>query len=152
MKLIPENKRYTIVLALFVIGASLFLVEKLPENYEPVATTAEGRPIIERDGKTLLWAGKDTSSFKEKWFDMTDSPINPERFDHGSGADFIPSIEKPVFISKDDPRWAEYTEKTNQIIIGVVVDGEARAYPRSIMNQHEIVNDSFGNAHMTVAY
>ena len=38
------------------------------------------------------------------------------------------------------------------IVIGLVVDGEARAYPLHIMEQHELVNDVLGGERVSLAY
>ncbi len=60
----------------------------------------------------------------------------------------IPAIDQPHFVkavkadflSDDDP------------ILGVVINGEARAYPVRIMDYHEIVNDYFGDQAVAVTY
>jgi len=41
------------------------------------------RPIVERDGHRLLWARGDSEADEAEWFDVTDSRINPERFQYG---------------------------------------------------------------------
>jgi hypothetical protein len=40
----------------------------------------------------------------------------------------------------------------DDIVIGVVVNGKAKAYPYNIMNLHEIVNDTVGEVNVTVIY
>jgi hypothetical protein len=152
MKLIPEDRRYAAVLCVIIIGASLFLASRLPERHEVTRTTNSGRPIVDEDGKTLLWAGKDPATMLDRWWDMTDSPINPEDFDHGMGADSIASIDDPIFAPRDDSRWHERANSDHMKVIGVVVDGEPRAYPVPLMSRHELVNDSYGDTHLAVAY
>jgi hypothetical protein len=66
--------------------------------------------------------------------------------------DRIPSIDAPAFAKRDDPEYAQVRYSGATLVIGVEVDGEARAYPISVMNGHELVNDTFGDAHLTVAW
>jgi hypothetical protein len=152
MKLMPQNRTYSAVLCIIIIGASLFFASRIPERIEPTATTNSGRPIIEEDGKTLLWAGKDRRTMLDKWWDMTDSLINPEDLDHGLGADQIASIDEPIFAERDDPRWHERANSDHMMVIGVEIDGEPRAYPVPLLSRHELVNDSYGDTHLAVAY
>ena len=37
-------------------------------------------------------------------------------------------------------------------VVGVELDGEARAYPLSVLNWHEVVNDTLGGSPITIAY
>jgi hypothetical protein len=59
--------------------------------------------------------------------------------------DGIPSIDEPEF---DDGENVE----PNDPVFGVVIDGEARAYPQDILAQHEIVNDTVGGKNVAVTY
>ncbi|MGK7926023.1 MAG: DUF3179 domain-containing protein [Spirulina sp.] len=65
----------------------------------------------------------------------------------GPPKDGIPSIDNPKFdTAKTTPFDA------NETVIGVVINGEAKAYPFGIMNWHEIVNDTVGGKNITVSY
>jgi len=152
LKTLPDDRRYAVVLCLIIIGAALFFASRVPRPEEPTRTTRAGRPIIEQDGKTLLWAGQHPDSEETRWWDMTDSPINPDDLGNGLGADKIASIDEPVFAHRDDSRWHPRANPDELPVIGVVVDGEARAYPTPLMSRHELVNDAFGDAFLTVAY
>jgi hypothetical protein len=66
----------------------------------------------------------------------------------GQVKDGIPSIDNPVFIDADNSGAPDDRET----VIGVVIDGEARAYPYDILNWHEIVNDVFNGIHFSVTY
>jgi hypothetical protein len=63
----------------------------------------------------------------------------------GPPKDGIPSIDDPrlVDISK-----SEFSQ--DELIIGVYLNGEARAYPYGILNWHEIINDKIGDLPITV--
>jgi len=115
------------------------------------------------DGKTLLWAGGAARGDKAEWFDITDAPIPPAKLQFGIGKDRIRSIDDPLFVSPDDARLSELPPshyrreerpKTNDeiMVIGYVVDGEARAYPTALLDQHELVNDRVGGKPVTVGW
>ena len=165
--ILPANKGYALLLCCVIVGAAVYVPKGLKEyqvlsEYEEAKrlvprgdgkTTLQGRPIVEKDDKTLVWALGDPRSDSAMWFDMTEASIDPRKFDHGLGADAIPSIDKPAFMSKGDPEFDEKDEDdSSQKVIGVFAEGEARAYPISIMNRHELVNDAFGDTHLTVAW
>jgi hypothetical protein len=98
------------------------------------------RPIVEENGRTLLWA-REGEDGEVEWFDMTASLIDPRRFQFGIGKDTIPSVDAPVFVSFDDPRVAEAGITRETPVLGIVIDGVARAYPVDLMSMHEVVND-----------
>ncbi len=110
-------------------------MEQIPNRHD--------RPIVEEGGRTLLWANEDESGATE-WFDMTGSEIDPATFQFGIGKDEIASIDEPEFASFDDPRVAARGLDRETPVLGVVITGEARAYPVSVMSMHEVVNDEFG--------
>lgn len=65
----------------------------------------------------------------------------------GPPKDGIPAIDKPVFIAASASNL-----KPDARIMGLEIEGVARAYPLSIMNWHEIVNDTFGKKTVVVTY
>lgn len=100
------------------------------------------RPIIEEDGRLLLWAGEDEGA--TAWFDMTGSTVDPRRFQYGIGKDTIPSIDAPEFVPPADARLAARGVTGDTRVLGVQIDGVARAYPVNVLDLHEVVNDEFG--------
>ena len=50
----------------------------------------------------------------------------------------IPAIDEPKFVSGDE---ADRQMQSQEPILGVIVDGEARAYSLWQLDAHEIVND-----------
>jgi len=113
------------------------LAQEAPES-EP-RSEFHSRPIKQDGGQTLLWAND------EEWFDVTDSKIDPETFQYGIGKDTIPSIDEPEFVRFDDPRVAEASITRETPVLGILLEGEARAYPVNLMDGHEVVNDRFGD-------
>lgn len=88
---------------------------------------------------------------------QTSNPINPNdqhclvpcnQLYTGASKDGIPAI--------DNPNFRLGTEENNlldsEIVIGIVFDGEPRAYPYEILNWHEIVNDEINGSHFSITY
>ncbi len=47
-----------------------------------------------------------------------------------------------------DPQWVAAEQAVipdDAIVLGLVVDGDARAYSLNLLNRHEVVNDQFGD-------
>ncbi|MDH4020060.1 MAG: DUF3179 domain-containing protein [Xanthomonadales bacterium] len=59
--------------------------------------------------------------------------------DGGPGPDGIPPLETPAFTSNLDSTGLDPEE----LVVGVKVGNDIRAYPHDIMNWHEVVNDTF---------
>ena len=66
----------------------------------------------------------------------------------GPPKDGIPSI--------DDPKFLPISQITNmsdtEPVIGLIINGDARAYPLSVLTWHEIVNDTVGGVPVTITY
>ena len=89
-----------------------------------------------------------TSAINKNGFKLDDSLVPVEEIlSGGPPKDGIPSIDKPKFIAS-----GESTLSSEQRIMGVYLEGMARAYPIGILNRHEVVNDRFGDYHVAVTY
>jgi hypothetical protein len=75
-------------------------------------------------------------------------PIN-EVYDGGPGRDGIPSLQNPEFI---DAASASSFMSDNDLVLGLKVGNQARAYPHPILNWHEIINDTFSGVVIAVTY
>ncbi|WP_299552022.1 DUF3179 domain-containing protein [Seonamhaeicola sp.] len=64
-------------------------------------------------------------------------PVNEVK-DGGPGKDGIPSIDNPVFINANEASFI----RGDELIVGIILDGQAKAYPHKILDWHEIVNDN----------
>ena len=63
--------------------------------------------------------------------------------------DTIPAILKPEFANVDDASaWME----SDELILGVEIEGDARAYPIRILSRHEVVNDVVGGKPIAVTW
>jgi hypothetical protein len=85
------------------------------------------------------WPNTDFSRKSIEWGDILSG---------GPPKDGIPAI--------DTPRTVPVSKVTNladtEPVIGLVINGKARAYPLRIMTWHEIVNDELGGVPVTVTY
>lgn len=81
-------------------------------------------------------------------FDVANASVPTQAIQRGGPPkDGIPAIDRPKFISAGQARLAE-----DDRILGVMLDGRARAYPVRILNWHEVVNDRFGERSVLVTY
>jgi hypothetical protein len=60
----------------------------------------------------------------------------------------IPALDEPAVTPASEGDW--YPD--DGIVFGVVIDGEARAYPKNIMEVHEMVNDTLGGRQIGMPY
>ena len=66
----------------------------------------------------------------------------------GPPKDGIPSIDNPIFAGIQDSKFMSDSD----IVIGLDINGETKAYPLFILVWHEIVNDKVGNTPVSVTY
>ena len=71
-----------------------------------------------------------------------------EVYDGGPGKDGIPALTEPDMISANDE---DYIDE-DDLVLGYVQGDEARAYPHSILDWHEIINDAVGDTDIAVTY
>lgn len=97
----------------------------------------------------VLLAWKVTSAAPDNGFDLGNASIDRAQIMHGGpGKDGIPAIDQPSFIAADS---ADYLQADDRIL-GIDIDGTARAYPIAILNWHEIVNDRINDQAFAVTY
>lgn len=85
----------------------------------------------------------------ENPFDLSNSLVpEAEIRSGGPPKDGIPALSAPQMIVAEE---ADYLQP-NDRVIGVVIDGQPRAYPLAILNYHEIVNDRVGEQPFAVSY
>ena len=63
--------------------------------------------------------------------------------------DRIPPIDNPLFLNRDAAGKVFFE---NEPVISIILDGEARGYPLSILTYHEVVNDRIGENYFSVSY
>lgn len=62
--------------------------------------------------------------------------------------DCIASIDNPRFVAANQAGFL----KADDLILGIVIDGDARAYPAKILDHHEIVNDTVGGKPIAITF
>lgn len=62
--------------------------------------------------------------------------------------DCIPAADNPEFSTADEATWLE----DDDIVFGIGINGEYRAYPRRIMEIREMVNDTLGGRDLGIPY
>ena len=65
----------------------------------------------------------------------------------GPPRDGIPALDNPNMLSIQKSKL-----KAQQRVLGLSIDGEARAYPINILNWHEIVNDTINHQAIVISY
>ena len=84
-----------------------------------------------------------TSGNNNEWLIPTS-----EVLDGGPGKDGIPSIDQPVFVPAAE---ADFVEE-DELVVGFKNGNVARAYPHSILDWHEIVNDELDALPVAITY
>lgn len=78
-------------------------------------------------------------------FDIGNATVSIES--GGPPKDGIPAIDSPRFVSAQRAGLAD-----DDRVLGIVIDGSARAYPVRILNWHEVVNDRIGDRAVLITY
>lgn len=74
--------------------------------------------------------------------------IDDRGFEDDGLCNCIPALDNPAVTPASEGDW--YPD--DRIVFGVVVNGEARAYPKNIMEIHEMVNDTLGGRDLGIPY
>ena len=86
------------------------------------------------DWRHVSWGGV---PIDDRAYDTTDAPCN-----------CIPAADNPAVSSAAEASWL----KDGDIVFGIGVNGEYRAYPRRIMEVREMVNDTLGGRDLGIPY
>ena len=86
------------------------------------------------DWRHVSWGGV---LIDDRAYDTTDEACN-----------CIPAADNPEVSSAEEATWLD----DEDIVFGVEVNGEYRAYPRQIMEVREMVNDTLGGRHLGIPY
>ncbi len=98
--------------------------------------------------------GHDPASYQ---FDLGSLAADPGLAASGRPRDYLPSLDRPQTIAGSEV--AEFNAShrrrpvvTTDRVVGVVINGEARAYPVPLLEVHEIVNDQLGGVPIAVSF
>lgn len=97
----------------------------------------------------LLVFGSAASAGSDNGFDLSNSIIPRAEILHGGPPrDGIPALSNPKLVAPDSVSFLEPGDR----VVGITLNGEARAYPVAILNWHEIVNDEIDSRHFAITY
>jgi hypothetical protein len=116
--------------------------------------TYNDRPLAfqtEAGGRKLLFAAKREDGAVDH-YDITeaDPALDVTCLDGGFGRDSIPGIDYPVLEAPASPKG--HALRGRQAVFGVALGGEARAYPKDLLEMIEVVNDRPGDTPVAVVY
>jgi hypothetical protein len=127
-----------VVAILSIVGVILSVIIVIPTiNTNPTSIT------ITAGGNTNS-AASATAEEKEKSIVPLDQIVSG-----GPPPDGIPSIDNPKFISVQE---ASKFLEDSELVLGLNINGDIRAYPLQILVWHEIVNDEIGSIPVAVTY
>lgn len=86
------------------------------------------------DWRMVSWGGV---PIDDRAYDTTDQPLNG-----------IPAADNPEVSTATEATWL----KDDDIVFGIEINGEARAYPRRIMEVREMINDTLGGRDLGIPY
>lgn len=81
-------------------------------------------------------------------FDLTRHSVPIAAISSVLPKDAIPAVDGPRFIKGQE---ADYLAPQDRVV-GLIMDGEARAYPLKVLNGHEIVNDEIRGRPIAVTW
>lgn len=132
----------------FLVVAGLVSVGSVVAQYRLIAAQ---RANVVGDGRNVDSYGFDLSNFTLNRDVLVAS---------GQPKGGLPALTRPEFADRagiddrNDPplgSWQRFIVSTD-MVVGVAINGEARAYPVRIMNWHEVVNDTVGGVPITVVF
>lgn len=98
-------------------------------------------------------AGEDSpSAFRLRKDPAVRTTVDLDEVQEGTSAaeprDAIPAIRKPEAAKAEDATWVRDEDR----VLGISVNGEARAYPLRLLEAHEVVDDTVGGVPVAPNY
>ena len=100
----------------------------------------------------------DGASIESYEFDLSNSVIEPSLIEAALlHRDMVPVIDAPTVLDMDEIETLNATRSTRylvskDLVIGVEIDGRARAYPMSVLHVHELVHDELGGVPILISW
>jgi Protein of unknown function (DUF3179) len=138
------NKKVISIAALSVVGVLVVVLIVVPMINPNSISIANSRPNPNTNTNNINSAPTPVGEEEENSIVPLDQIISG-----GPPPDGIPSINNPKFISVQE---ADRNLEDSELVLGLNIDGDVRAYPLQIMVWHEIVNDKVGNTPVAVTY
>ena len=116
------------------------------------ADMPESKPpecIREENGRLLLWAGLGVPG-QHGWYDVTGTNLPLKQFRCAFGRDTVKAIDYPIIqTAAGEIASRIYPER---FVYGLEIDGGARAYPLTVLQKVEVVNEIFNGRLLAVTY
>ncbi|MEO0937578.1 MAG: DUF3179 domain-containing (seleno)protein [Pseudomonadota bacterium] len=110
------------------LGTKRAIFTQFQPNWAPLFVPGE------IDWRMVSWGGVPMDA---RAFGTTDEPCN-----------CIPAADDPEVSAAEDATWL----RDDDVVFGIEINGEARAYPRRIMEVREMVNDTLGGRDLGIPY
>ena len=91
----------------------------------------------------MVFSGCDKENISGNWLIPTD-----EVLDGGPGKDGIPALENPDMTAAD----GAFYLNDDDLVLGIKVGSEVRAYPHPILDRHEIINENINGISLAITY
>ena len=148
MRYVPDEQSRRRIVSALERGTGQRLGRDLEGWWEWIWRTDPGTHPEYAAFKAELYATLDASF--EDYFD--ENPPANIRLDEirwgGVGRDGIPPLDHPKMIAAAE---ADYLDDDN-VVFGIALDGDVRAYPKRILAWHEMFKDSIAGEHYTGVY
>lgn len=108
------------------------------------------KPKSEADVSIAATTGStETNDAVINGFSLTDLQIDKDEIKSGGPPrDGIRAIDDPIFVHASDAQDID----DDEMVLGIVIDNVARAYPARILDRHEIVNDVIAQMPLAISY
>jgi hypothetical protein len=104
--------------------------------------------VVEREGKVFI---EDQTG---KMWDITHAVdkygFSAGNFQFGLGPFAITPINDPEMLSPGNAGYPDANDE--RLVIGTTINNDTRAYSLNVLSRHEIANERFGDAFVSVAY
>ncbi|MBN4073952.1 DUF3179 domain-containing protein [bacterium AH-315-E10] len=125
---------------------SYFFYDRIIGNsYNTSGNYNERGNFFEKDGHRYLFGGQQ----EHEHFKIDNLILDDTQFHYGLGRENFPAVVNPRFEPAD---LASSWLNDNEAIIGISVNGESKAYPIRLLQQHEVVNDTVGGESIFASY
>lgn len=110
-------------------------------------------PAVLRLGNQSVGDGETIASYA---FDMSNTSLAPETITPVmQHRDMSPVLQDPAIYTVEELALSNSVARnkfivSKDLVVGVTINGESRAYPLHVLNVHEIVNDTLGDTPITI--
>jgi len=143
-------KPFLIILALLALVA--VAVGLFRRQVQEIALSDDGTPT---SSGAAPGASKPTD--EKDMPEVTNIPDTPQTEAEERSYDIVTLLPRDAIQSIDNPRFygvedadAEYT--ADELVLGVTINGESKAYSTTFLDSHEIVNDTLGGRKIAVTW